>query len=545
MEWFAAPAAHAPAWLPPGFTAAQLVVTYRVGSAFYATAPGDDPANMPWHPRILGDVEVSQAGIDALGIGGRLALGIADIDLWDADGALAQMVRYGTADGRPATLRLADVVAPFAADFGTPLGSTLVAFKGVVQRIEHAPNQHAKVTITDAAERLAVPLQPARYAGTGGLEGRATLAGRPKPVLLGERFNVPPVFLGNVDLGDGALSTYAVHWRAVEAIDAVRIRGVLQDEAVGTAPLVGEFRAWPAAGVFQIGSDPDGDVTCDARGDAVGGYVASTAGVVRRLVQSLGPQLTDDLLHVPTFDFAETDLPGAIGYWRGPDETTAAAALDEIIAGSGAIFCGGRDGGVRLVDPLAEGDAQFGLSVGHILAIEPVALPAAIRPLPRTVGVDWRPNAAVLTNLAGSVGADDRAALAAASGGPARAYSATIAQRVGQDREMRLRGLYRDEADALARAERWRAFLEAGPRLFRVTTDRYLGQMEVGTLGAIAYPAFGLDDGAGVVVLGYSEALAGRRLVLTVCTVPWVTVPPLVVTGTGLDFFLLDEDELS
>ena len=113
--------------------------------------------------------------------------------------------------------------------------------------------------------------------------------------------------------------------------------------------------------------------------------------------------------------------------------------------------------------------------------------------------------------------------------------------RVGQQRDMRLPGLYYAEADAMLRAERFRAFYEAGPRMFRLTTDRYLGQIEVGDLGAIAYPAYGLNEGVGVVVLDWSEQVAGRRMTVTVVTAPWLIVPPVVsFAGVGLGEFILD-----
>jgi len=147
-----------------------------------------------------------------------------------------------------------------------------------------------------------------------------------------------------------------------------------------------------------------------------------------------------------------------------------------------------------------------------------------------------------MTDFAGSVTDANRSAQSAAESGPARAASVGIAARVFQARDMRLPGLYYDAADALIRAERIRSFLEPGPRLFRVVTDRYLGQIEIGDLGALAYPGHALDAGVGVVVLGYSEKLAGRRLALILATVPWVTIPPLATGGTGLDYFILDTD---
>lgn len=540
MEAIAAPGQYAPAQLPPSALPTTTIQTIRLASAAYATGADDDPAHTLYQPRLYGDIEVSQSAVDAFGIGGRVALGIAQVEVANADGLLLPQIAYGTADGRRCTVRVVPVVDTRQSNFGTALGATRVAFDGILQRLDHSGGQRARLTITDASERLSVKLQTALFTGGGGLNGPASLAGRPKPVALGRPRNVTPVFVGNVDLGDGALPTYLVHSAAVNDITTVRIRGVVQT-LVGVAPGVGEARVWLASGAFQLGSSPDGAVTADVDGDASSGTVASTAGILRLMLQQFGPLLTDAQLHTPSFDQAETDLAGDVGFYQGPDETSTAAAVDRVLAGCGAILAGGRDGRVRLVDPLAQGEAQFLLDTGRILALEPVDLPAALRPLPWAVAVAWSPNSTPMTDFAGSVPDDDKASLAAASLGPARSESSAISARVAMQRELRMPGLYVDEADAMVRAGQWREFFETPPRMFRITTDRYLGQVEVGDIGAIGYPSYGLDLGVGVVVLAYSEQLAARRLTLTVATVPWVTSP----AATAGVFFILDETPLA
>ncbi len=113
--------------------------------------------------------------------------------------------------------------------------------------------------------------------------------------------------------------------------------------------------------------------------------------------------------------------------------------------------------------------------------------------------------------MAGSVPAADRQRLEAAQS-VARAESALVTSRVAQQRSMALPGLYATEAAAAARAARWRDWIERGPRLVAITTDRYLGQIEIGQIGRIAYPAYGLDAGISGVVVGWREALGGRRV---------------------------------
>ncbi len=261
-------------------------------------------------------------------------------------------------------------------------------------------------------------------------------------------------------------------------------------------------------------------MTADVRGDAVPIYVSSTSGIVRRLVQSLGPVLADADISSDAFGFADVDIPGEVGWYRGAEEISASDAAGQIVAGSGAVLAGGRAGLLRLFDPLAEDVAQFGIPAPWIIDLRPIALPATLRPLPRAVAVDWRRNWTPLTDLPGSLSAAERAQLAGATSGPARSESAVITGRVAQQRDLRLPGLYFAEADALARAVKYRRWLEAGPRLFELTTDRYLGQVESGDIGRITYPAYGLDAGALCVVVGWCEALAGRRLTLTVATLP-------------------------
>ena len=516
---FASPGTLPAAVLPDDAVALQGLSVYRFASAGYATRGTDTPAHTLYPPRLLGDVEIGQSAIDAVGLGGRVSITIGDIDVWNGDRGLADPARYGTSDGRTVTIRTAVVLDSRASDVGTPLANTSVAWAGIVRSITDAENQRIRLSVVDIAERLATPLQTTRYGGTGGMDGPAALKDKPKPVALGRLYNISPVALGNIDLGDGALPTYQTHWRAVVAHDAVRIRGVAQT-AVGTAPSVGQFRDWPAQGAFQIGSTPDGAVTADVRGDNTPVYVSSIGGIIRRLVQSLGPLFADTDISSDAFAFADTDIPGEIGWYRGATDTTAASGVEEILAGSGAILSGGRGGLLRLFDPLAIDAAQFVLQAPFLISLEPGQLPAGLRPLPRAVAVEWRRNWSPSTDLAGSVADTERAQLQGTFSGPARAASVAITARVAQQREMRLPGLYWAEADALARAVKWRAWLEAGPRVFQATTDRYLGQIECGDIGTLIYPAYGLEAGALCVVVGWREALAGRRLTLTVATLP-------------------------
>jgi hypothetical protein len=116
--------------------------------------------------------------------------------------------------------------------------------------------------------------------------------------------------------------------------------------------------------------------------------------------------------------------------------------------------------------------------------------------------------------MAGSVAAADRQRLSQ-EGSFARAESSLITSRVAQQREISFPAAYWTETEALARAEKWRDVLEAGPRMVRVLTDRFLGQIEIGQIGRVTYPAFGFDEGFVGVVVGWRESLTARRVEVT------------------------------
>lgn len=507
---------QAPAELPAALVTPQNVSVLRIATYPYGSAATRDLAGAAvfYPPGILSDIAVEQAALDAIGVGGVLALSIGEVALSDADGFAADLDRYDTAVGRAATVRVVESRVPQATDLGTHILDAGTVFTGVVRGVARAGGLQSRIALADLTDRLNTPLQPTLYTGAGGTEGGSEIAGRPKPVCLGQCFNVPATFLGNVDLGVGSLPTYQVHWRAVEAIDAVRIRGVTQT-LVGGTPTIGQARAFIASGLFQLGSSPDGEVRADVRGDNVGGFFSSTAGVLQRLLTSLGAQYAAEEIDAVSIAQAETDLPGAIGFYQAADVISAAQAVQTICAGSGAVVAGGRAGQVRLFDPVATGTPQFTLPMEWIIEAEPVPLPAQIKPLPIAARVAWGRNWGPFTGAAASVAAADRQRLESGDAPLARVAAPGNQARVALQRTLDLPGLYYAQTDATARATVLAAWLDAGPRAIRIVTDRYLGQVELGHIGRVTYPAYGLAAGFTGVVMGWREAFGGRRLEVT------------------------------
>ncbi|MCA3413860.1 MAG: hypothetical protein INF84_04590 [Roseomonas sp.] len=177
--------------------------------------------------------------------------------------------------------------------------------------------------------------------------------------------------------------------------------------------------------------------------------------------------------------------------------------LDDIEIGQSAadaLAVGGRVALTVSEIALADGDnfaadlARYGLADGR--AVRVLSLP-------------------VVNARASDFGTSLASAAISQAGSFARAESSLITSRVAQQREMTFPAAYWTEAEALARAEKWRAVLEAGPRMLRVVTDRYLGQVEIGQIGRVTYPAFGFQNGFVGVVVGWRERLSARRVEIT------------------------------
>lgn len=504
--------------LPPAFAAPASLATARFSDRGYMTRTTDTPANALYAARVEGDLEIGQAVFDRAAIGGTVGLAASGLDLKNFDRNLDDMIRLGSADGRPITIKVAPITSFAASDGGTAYAGASTVWSGRTAGWA-ARGLRARLVLADLTERLNGVLQANRFAGTGGIEGGPSLANLPKPIWLGDgnNANIRPVYLGEVDLGDGSKPTFMSNWREIAAHDVVRERGVVRTK-VDTVPSAGEWRDWPLIGCFQTGFTPDGlggGITCDLRGDApLGAYVNTHAGIVKRLVTALGPAYAESEIDADAFAVAEFDLPGTVGWGAGAVDLATGAALEQILGSCVAFATGSRAGKLRLV-ALKEPSPflSFRLGLPDIVApVEELTLPAEIAPAPTTVeiraAVNWTP----LSDIASSVTGVEREQLAGL--GPiASSFSNTIAGRVQIARAWRIPGLYREAGAAQMRGDQLRAWLERGLRLFRVVTDRYLGQMEIGYTGALTWPDLGLMDWPGVVV-GWRERVGARRLEL-------------------------------
>ena len=171
MEAITAPGQYAPAALAAATL--QSLLTLGIATAAYITGPAEDPPNLLYTPRLYGDIEVSQSGVDAFGIGGRVALGVADIARFlgrrpvvPGPGRIRHRGRSRCHDPRGRCRRSPRLRFRHLHRLRAHRFPRHPATRRPQRRIARPADHHGR------PERLAVSLQPALFAGTGGLEGR-------------------------------------------------------------------------------------------------------------------------------------------------------------------------------------------------------------------------------------------------------------------------------------------------------------------------------------------------------------------------------------
>jgi hypothetical protein len=254
-----------------------------------------------------------------------------EISLRNDDGALNEVAGDWTMAGRPAVIRRGPHRQPRRAGYQE--------FGRVADlRITNAALSDAnriRIGLREAASDLQVPVSTP-YAGTGGLEGEANLAGQLRPMVYGVKRQIAPVLLvANQEIRQ-------VSGRSLSAVFGVRDRGSeltafgdYPDVAAlaGASLFAGGYATCLAQGLVRTASTPDGQLTVDA----VGAGDTSHGGIALALLRGPGGLSEDRLM--PGGFFGQP--AGEAGFvWSGG---TVAAALDEVMSA-----CAGWWGSDRL-----------------------------------------------------------------------------------------------------------------------------------------------------------------------------------------------------
>ena len=485
-----------------------------IGKLYYSShgfisQPADTPASTWFDGRIAGDIYVDRRIYGRSGVGG-LARVFADVSLVNADGELDELQSDYALDGRAARILLGRPTDARSA-FG-------LVFSGVVAAAT-VGQAEMKLRLHDGSARLEVPLNINAYAGTGGLEGGADLAGKPKPKGWGNSLNVPAPLVNSASL------IYQVHDGAISDVPKVYDRGVdltkgadysSQTDMETNAPAAGDYRVWKAGGFVRLGSTPAGTVTADVLGDASGaGYINKTADIVERVLRDQALLDASEIDSASSFAQLNIDAAAEVGIWVGPELTSIASVVDRLLAGVGAFGGFSRLGlftvGVIAAASGAAADTYTQEDIGNL---EREPLPAPVEPVAWRTRVAWQPNYTVQNDLAASVT-------------PARRTFAAQAERIATRSDFAVKGqhlrateygptgnLYAQEADADDEALRLLNLWKVPRAMHRVPAPTRALARDLGDVVTVDFPRHGLAGGKLARVLGHE--LRGARVTLTV-----------------------------
>lgn len=381
------------------------------------------------------------------------------------------------------------------------------------------------IPIRDASYLLERPLQNALYAGTGGFEGDADLAGRRKPRARGGSVSHPirevaPVWISR---SEGILQVSdapGVVLSVAEAGDAAQLVGVGQ---------VGDFAlAWPGGspggrwrwmsqqdGLFlQLESSTSAVITADVVGHFPSGPASTAAGIALRiLIEDM--QIPPGLLDVGSFLGLDAAFPWVAGdYWDGSAAATADDAVGLMLASLGAKLVPARSGRLRAwpLRSLPVGTRPAAAyTPAQIVDVRPSTrlAQAGLSPPPYRWRVGWgRTNTVQTSDLDPDV-VGERLDLLTNEYRLAPWFSAALAAawRNPTDPDVVPTRLL-EQSQAQALADGLGAQWGAAPRLYEVVLPLALGlRHEIGDPLVIAYPLDDLDAGRIGQVVGEQTAL--------------------------------------
>ncbi|MFP5223097.1 MAG: hypothetical protein ACLGSA_12475 [Acidobacteriota bacterium] len=290
----------------------------------FNTSPSETPPNAIWDPATREPMHMVRG---MFGGGGAGVIDVENSDGWlDAYSDPSEW----SFSGQPY-----EVLSGFP---GEPIADFKTSFTGILADPEF---NRERVTFNcyDMTELLNRSLPIPKYLGTNvgpsGLEGSEDMEGKFRLLALGPCPNITPRCVNT------SREIYSAHFRSCQGIPAVYIDGAPQifdgddatPEALDAATIAsGHYRSCKAHGLFRLNTSLGRKVTCDVLGDNVGGYVETTAGIARRILEIL----------------AEVD--GLLS-WSEDD-------LDALEAANNAVVCLFDDSGAKvsaLLEDLFEG----------------------------------------------------------------------------------------------------------------------------------------------------------------------------------------------
>ena len=460
-----------------------------------------DPATHDrYEGRLAAPLRFRRSLIGEDGIGGRVVLGLGDIEFDNADG------RYDTID------------QAVAVDGGRVLieeevdGTWAPIFDGTARDVLPSGST-ARLRLRDWWTLTERPLQDRLFGGAGGWDGGEDVANKPLPIGYGRPRNVTPVRIGSDP------PRYRYGDTLCGGLDAVYEGGIAW--SAGT-----DYVDAPDVGGFTLAREPAGDITCDFRGTlAADGTVIETTGAVIEDIVGRRLGLSARIVR-EAFDRFAAAAPGAIDWYVPTDQRTSAAdAVAALISGAWA-WCGfdalGRFEIGQWSVPV--GPAVLTIGDGDLepgeAAVLPRDLPKGVYPPPAIARAAYDRNwtvqgpKALLGDVLGGddpIGGARRDWLAEPYRIAITTDPATLAIHRTADKEPKVRDtFFRSKLDAELAVRAWQSLWIGTRGLYDLKTTIRPGRLKLGQVVLLRLRRYGLWDRYGRVAETFDDWGAGK-----------------------------------
>jgi len=374
-------------------------------------------------------------------------------------------------------------------------------------------------TPRDLTWELSAPAQTNLFAGTGGLEGTAELAHRPKPLWFGPRRDVP------LTMVDEVLLIHQAHDGPMKEISAVSDKalpltydGDVVDIEAAPAPPAGHYITELKRGYVRLGQAPVGVLTATGKGDNSNGiYVETISDIIFRLLHDRAGW-PDSRFNMAKFRKLKLLQPGAVGIHTTIEIVTLEDLIDRLCNTDDAWFevsPVGRFGLGRIGKPTDEPVAYF--DDRHIRQVTALDPPETISPAFWNVKVgaqeccwDFR------GEYAAGIPSDRRQFVSQKYRYPEPSIAGDVRARHPQAKTVELPSLFDNLDDAKYRQDRLLAMHADRARTLRIDFFGQAYGIELGDTVHIKHRGKELNDGRRCVVFGWGGRTQSHQTYLLV-----------------------------
>jgi hypothetical protein len=184
-----------------------------------------------------------------------------------------------------------------------------------------------------------------------------SIAGKPVPLAYGVVRQAEAVC---TDPNTPGGPMYQGHDRAMQSYDAVYDKG-------GPLTAVTQYTTYLGYGLFQLAQAPAGQITYDAHGDNVGGFVSSAADVSRRIASRHAGIADPAGMNLPSIAATNAANSAVVGYATGVAPVNIDAVLDAVMSSAGGWWATNRLGLFTVGVLVAPGPASLYLTEKDVI----------------------------------------------------------------------------------------------------------------------------------------------------------------------------------